>query len=138
MCGRISADQSWVPIYPYHEPLLLSSQKPLRGITLQCFPPIENIRTDRLKNKNKPGHFTLSLMVLYDISENNWEGSTDIWHVNKAVSNYGGMFVFKAGQTLGCPYMCFSLRILAQDLAASSRLFKAHRVDPPLPFSPLT
>lgn len=46
---------------------------------------------DRLKNKNKPGHFTLLLMVLYDVSESNWKGNMNIWHATKAVSNYGGV-----------------------------------------------
>lgn len=45
-------------------------------------------------------------MVLYDVSESNWKGSMDIWCVNKAVSNYGGLSAFKAEQTLGYPWMC--------------------------------
>lgn len=44
----------------------------------------------------------------------------DIWHVIKAVSNYGGLFVFKAERTLGYPWMGSFLKILAQDLADSS------------------
>lgn len=59
-------------------------------------------------------------MVLYDVSENNWERSTDIWHVNKAVSNYGGVFVFKAEWTVGYPWTGPSVMILPLDLAASS------------------
>lgn len=34
-------------------------------------------------------------MVLYGVSENNWKGSMDIWHVTKAVSNYGGLLSSK-------------------------------------------
>lgn len=74
-------------------------------------------------------------MVLYDGFENYRKGDTDIWHVNKAVSNYGGMFVFQAEETLGCPCNVLSLRILAQDLAASNCLLKAYQSEP-LSFSP--
>lgn len=74
-------------------------------------------------------------MVLYDVSENNWKRSMDIWHVNKAVSNYEGLSVFKAEQTVGSSWMCSTLMILAQDLAASSiHLFEVCGVGGPLHF----
>lgn len=44
----------------------------------------------------------------------------DIWHVNKAVSNYRAPFVFKAEWTQGYPWICSFKKIFIQDLAASS------------------
>lgn len=139
VCGRISGDQSSMHIHSLPRTPSPQSIKTLkRNQTAGSPSDWKNTRMDRLKrNKSKPGHFTLSLMALYDGFENNWKGGMDIWHVNKAVSNYGGMLVFKAEKTLGCPCMCFSLMILAQDLAAFNCLVKS-TLSEPLSFSPLT
>jgi hypothetical protein len=64
----------------------------------------KSIRMDKFyKNKNKPGHFIPSLMVLYGVSENNWKGSMDIRHVNKAGSNYRGAVHLQSRVDTGCP-----------------------------------
>lgn len=83
-----------------------NSKNPTGISRLQSLYQTELIRMNRFFFFLRKGHLTLSLVVLYDVSENNWKGSMDIWHVNKAVSNYGGLSAFKAEQTLGCPWMC--------------------------------